>query len=52
LPSPSKSRCPTIDQESGTVPRLADDETEAPSICQIAATPPLSRQTMSLISVG
>src|SRR5262249_5665964 len=49
LPSPSKSRCPTIDQLVGTAPISADDRMVAPFISQIAVLPRMSRQAMSLL---
>jgi len=49
LPSPLKSRCPTIDQLVGTFPIPADDERVAPFISHRAPLPLLSRQAMSLL---
>src|SRR5579883_1003937 len=48
LPSPSKSRWPTIDQP-GTAPRLPALATCPPFISHSAVLPPLSRQAMSLV---
>jgi hypothetical protein len=49
LPSPLKSRCPTMDQLVGTMPRLPPPMLVAPFISQIAAVPSLCRQVMSLL---
>src|SRR5262249_25648926 len=48
LPSPLKSRWPTIDQAVGMLPMPLDDELAAPFISQSAALPLESRQAMSL----
>jgi len=49
LPSPSKSRWPTIDQLVGAEPTAADCMTCAPFISHTAALPLVSRQVMSLL---
>jgi hypothetical protein len=47
LPSPSKSRWPTIDQAVGTVPSDPDDDTWAPFNSHIAVLPLLSCHSQS-----
>src|SRR5262249_5228417 len=49
LPSPLKSRCPTIDQVVGTAPNAFDDVTVAPFISHAATLPAVSRQAISLL---
>src|SRR5258708_6109386 len=49
LPSPLKSRCPTIDQAGGTAPTHPDDITCAPLMSHTDALPLVSRHAMSLL---
>ena len=49
MPSPLKSRCPTIDQVVDTLPSPAVAKTCAPFISDMAMLPPVSRHAMSLL---
>jgi hypothetical protein len=49
MPSPLKSRCPTIDHAADTPPILPDDNTVAPFISHNPKSPLPSRHPISLL---